>query len=200
MLLVAAFCSFHSQAQPPSNADKPPAAAYYPLAVGNTWQFEMTTAGTTRPVEFRVAKLETIDNVPMYRVDTVIAENVTASESLAANDKGLFRHRFNGSEIVPPIMLLRNPVRNGDSWSAETQAGGQKMVVTCSVSEERVSVKAGDFLTIKLAVETSVDNVRIKSDYWLAANTGIVKQLLTFGGTTVEIELQKFSPADVSPN
>ncbi|MGD9634067.1 MAG: hypothetical protein AB7I57_21895 [Pirellulales bacterium] len=200
MLVIAASGSSRSQAQPSASADKPTAAAYYPLAVGNTWQFEMTTAGTTRPVEFRVAKLETIDNVPMYRVDTVISGNFAASESLAANTKGLFRYRYNGIEIAPPILLLRNPVRIGDSWSTETQLGDQKLTVTCNVTEEKVSVEAGDFRAIKLVVETTVDGTQIKSEYWLAANTGIVKQLLTIGGKLVEIKLQKFSPAEPSPD
>lgn len=184
-------------AKPPA-AKLPPAAAHYSLAVGNVWQFEMTTAGTKQPIEFRAAKLETIDNVPMVRIDTVVAGNVVASESLVVNDKGLFRYRYNGIEIAPPIMLLRNPVRVGDSWSAETEIGGQKANVTCRVAEEKITVKAGEFQTIKLAVETAVDGVQIKSDYWLSADTGIVKQLLTIGGTFVEMELQKFVPAAAS--
>jgi len=184
-------------AAPPA-AELPVAADYYPLAVGNVWQFQMTTAGRTQPIEFRAAKLEIIDNVPMVRIDTVVAGNVVASESLVANDKGLFRYRYNGIEIAPPIMLLRNPVRVGDSWSAETQIGGQKMNVSCRVAEEKVTVKAGEFQTIKLSVETAAEGVQIKSDYWLSADTGIVKQLLTIGGTVVEIELKKFVPAAAS--
>jgi hypothetical protein len=208
VLLVAAGMAIHSSnvmgqttgdpVEPPAAAELPAAAAYYPLAVGNIWQFEMTTAGATQPIEFRAAKLETIDNVPMVRIDTIMASNVVVSESLVANDKGLFRYRYNGIEIAPPIMLLRNPVRVGDSWSAETEIGGQKVTVSCRVAEEKVSVKAGEFQTIKLAVETTADGVQIKSDYWLAADTGIVKQLLSIGGTVVEIELQKFVPASAS--
>lgn len=177
-------------------AELSPAAAYYPLEVGNSWQFEMSVGDAKQPFEYRVAKLETIDSIPMFRIDTVIAGNVVASENLGANEKGLFRYRYSGIEIDPPIALLRNPVRVGDSWSLTTKIGGQEVMVTCQVARQTITVAAGKFDAIRLLVKTKVDGVDISGEYWFAANTGIVRQSLTVGGKPVSMELQKFVAPD----
>jgi hypothetical protein len=43
-------------------------------------------------------------------------------------------------------------------------------------------------------VKTTVNGVDVRSEYWFAADTGIVKQLFLISGKPVSIELQKYVP------
>jgi len=167
---------------------------YYPLQVGATWQFDMKVQGNSIKMTNRVAKLENIDGVPLYRVETAIHGQTSATEHLSQTEQGLFRNRFNGIELTPPLPLLKNPVELGESWKTKVEMGDQTVEISCAVAdaEEKISVPAGEYHAVKLTVETKVDGAQILSDYWFAADIGIVKQYLDIGGQIIEIELREY--------
>src|SRR5262245_15962572 len=114
------------------------------------------------------------------------------SEHLSSTAKGVFRHRYIGSEFSPPICLLKFPVKQGESWEAETRSGEQKMKVTCRVGTEEVEWPAGKYLTSTVQVDVEAGDMKTRSTYWLAAGVGAVKQFHDVGGKTITLELERF--------
>src|SRR5215211_8271492 len=91
--------------------------------------------------------------------NSTLPKNVTrrflhsVSEHLSSTAKGLFRHRYNGSEISPPVRLLSFPIRIGETWESEHTCGGQKFKVHGRVGCEEVEVPAGKFKAITLHLQ-----------------------------------------------
>jgi len=175
-------------------------AVYFPLQVGNQWQYQLDTQGQKIQLTNKVAKQEKIDNQKLFRVETEMNGQVAATEHLNHTAKGLMRHRFNGLELDPPLALLKNPIVLGESWETKTQMGGQKINIKCQLDEKKEDVKvpAGEFETLKLLVETEVNGQPIASTYWFAEKVGFVKQNVNIAGNSVDVELLKFEPAPVN--
>lgn len=181
-------------AEKPFKATK--ASDYYPLKVGNKWYYrgELNGAQQINLVN-RVAKIETIDNEKLARIENCLPNGaVTSSEHLSADDRGIYRHRFNGAEIMPPLCLLKFPVKVGESWEVKPKTAGMEMRVTCRVGREKVEVPAGKYTAIKVHIETEIADMKISTTYWFAAGVGIVKQVANLAGNHIAIELEKFEP------
>jgi hypothetical protein len=168
------------------------AQRYYPLLPGNIWTFDLRVGDVTRTIVNRASKPEQINGVEMVRIETVVDGNVIATEHLGSSAAGLFRYRFNGIELDPPLQLLKNPVKAGDTWTTEVKIGEQSLTIRCDIGAESVTVPAGKFDCVKLLVVTTVQGVAITSDYWLAADVGIVKQTMTINGQPMEMVLKEF--------
>ncbi len=167
---------------------------FYPLAVGNQWDYEVHANGNVSEISNRVAKKEVIDGETLYRVDTSAGGNVSASEHLRHAQAGLYRDRFNGLEFSPPIILLKNPPTPGEKWETVTKVGDQDFNVKCVIGDyEDVKVPAGTFKALKLNVSTTVGPDTFVSDYWFAPETGIVQQGLDLAGIKALLKLKKFT-------
>ncbi len=168
---------------------------YYPLAVGNQWDYAVHANGNDTEISNRVAKKEVIDGETLYRIDTSAGGQVSASEHLRHAQAGLYRDRFNGLEFSPPIILLKNPPTPGETWETDTKVGDQDFKVKCVIGDfEEVRVPAGKFKALTLNVSTTVGPDTYVSDYWFAPGTGIVQQNLDLAGTKAVLRLKKFSP------
>src|SRR5689334_6147040 len=91
-------------------------ADYYPLKVGNEWTYHLESDGKQSTLVTRVAKQDEIDGVVLYRVDAESNGEVVATEHLRTTDEGVFRYRYNGSDVVPPVCVIKFPIKDGDTW------------------------------------------------------------------------------------
>jgi hypothetical protein len=172
-------------------------ALYYPLKLGHQWDYDVNSEGRQGAVSSKVAKVETIDNEELYRLDALVGGQVVTTEHMRHDKRGLYRCRLNGAEFDPPILLLKNSPSPGDSWEAKTVTGGQTYTVKCEVGEEvEVTVPAGKYKALQLKVSLVVNGATILSDYWLAENIGVVKQHLSIAGQETTMSLSKFTEGE----
>src|SRR5579872_4560741 len=95
-------------------------SVYYPLKVGNTWTYK-GPANTT--LVNKVAKIEPIDNVMCARVETSVGGQAVAFEHISVTKDGIYRHTLNGMKADKPILILKLPPKNGDSWEINAKFG-----------------------------------------------------------------------------
>src|SRR5579862_394263 len=86
---------------------------YYPLQVGNKWHYRVEVGGNTVNVVSTIAKIETIDGVPLARLESETNGKTGATEHLRQTKDGVFRDCFNGQEATPPFCLLKYPLKSG---------------------------------------------------------------------------------------
>lgn len=171
--------------------------SYYPLNAGNKWTYQIESdnipKGSAKLVN-QIAKIEKIDNVSLARLETTAKERIAATEHLSVNEKGIFRHRYNGVEITPPICLLKFPIKKNDSWKTESVTGKEKVKMACKSDEEEIEVPAGKFKTVKVVLDAEVVDagIIVSTTYWFASRTGIVKQHVNINGMQFSILLEKF--------
>ncbi|MBI2804166.1 MAG: hypothetical protein HYX68_04180 [Planctomycetes bacterium] len=165
---------------------------YYPVDVGNTWHFRVNANGKNVNITTRISKLEKIDGETLARLDSA---NVALTEHLKQTDKGVFRSRFNGAEVVPPFQLLPYPAKIGLKWKGEFTVGKERAKHTYAGEiqrEETIEVPAGKFKTLRVLIQLEENGQRVETTYWFAKNVGFVKQTFETAGTMIMLELEKF--------
>jgi hypothetical protein len=184
-------------ANPVSAGDKQTRTNYYPLKEGTKWHYRVELPGLGMETFIvHVAKIEKIDGVALARLETSKQGQVLATEHLTSNDRGVYRHRFNGQVAGKPVCLIKYPVTPGEKWEDETEFGGQKVKMAIRVGkEEEVSVPAGKFKTIPVHIEAEVMGMTVTTTYWFAANVGYIKQVADLAGQKMTMELEKLEEA-----
>jgi hypothetical protein len=165
---------------------------YYPLQVGNQWNFKLDVNGKEAAIIMRIAKIETIKEQPYARLEAEVMGKVTATEHLRKTDKGLIRLRTNTIEVDPPLLLLKYPVKAGDKWQGAFTADGKNAKYESHVTEEMVKVPAGRFKAMRVAIRIEEGTMMANTTYWFAPGIGIVKQTVEAPGLTMTMELEKY--------
>jgi hypothetical protein len=168
---------------------------YYPMRVGNQWNYRVEVGGNSAESISKIAKIETIDDVPLARLEAYIGGELKATEHLRQTDKGIFRYRNNGQEISPPICLLKYPVKSGATWDGEISVGKETGKYFCEATEESIEVAAGKFKTIHVSVRLESGGKTVHTSYWFVKNVGFVRQTVDAGNLNIVMELEKFEPA-----
>jgi hypothetical protein len=176
---------------------KQKAPDYYPLKPGTKWFYVVEANAQKIKLTSQVAKVEQIEGKSLTLVESVVNGNVTATEHLAATDKGIFRHRTNGIEISPPVCILQYPVKKGDTWESETTLGNQQMKVkgTTVDIDPAVKVPAGTFKALRADGEITIGGMVITTTYWFVPDIGVVQQVTNVNGMKITIQLEKYEPA-----
>jgi hypothetical protein len=184
------------QESPDKTAVKPPPPDYFPIKAGSKWHYQVEMEGEKKgQVTSQIAKIEKIDGQALARLESLVQGNLAASEHLSNTAKGIFRHRYNGLEVAPPICLLKYPVKKGESWEIDAKLGDDKITGTCRVSEAEVEVPAGKYKTIVVQFDAQAGQVKINTTYWFAPGTGMVKQTARVNdGKTITLLLEKYEP------
>lgn len=176
-----------------------PAVDYYPLAVGNEWKYRVEVGGNSAQAVSKIAKIETIDGVAMARLEATVNGNIVATEHLRATDKGVYRHRNNGQEITPPIMLLKYPAKAGDKWEGDITVGKEKGKYSCESKEENIEVTAGKYKAVKVTIRLESKGQNVTTAYWFVKDVGFVRQTVEAGDLNINMELEKFEPGKDAP-
>ena len=126
LFLLAASLSSATPPDKKGGDDKEKTANYFPMQVGNRWTYRVSVGGNTATAVSSIAKIETIDKIPLARLEAQVNGQVVASEHLQQTKDGVFRHRNNGQDISPPFCLLKYPVTSGAKWKGEIKVGAEK--------------------------------------------------------------------------
>jgi len=166
---------------------------YYPLQVGNTWNYKLGDMKFT----MRVAKHEKVGEALCARVEMSIDGKVQAYEHIAVTADGIYRHSFEGKKAEPPVRFLKLPPKKGETWEVNSKVGGESLKGTFKAGEEdNVKVPAGTYKTVTSATDDlDANGTKISFKYYFAENVGMVKQDLDIAGQKAVIELEKYEPA-----
>jgi hypothetical protein len=179
--------------------EPPPTTPYYPLKVGNAWEYTVTRR-TGEKVEkhkttVRVLREETVGKVRVAVLETTY-EGKKILERVAAGKDGLYRYSGEGVDYLPPLCLLKLPPRAGDSWAVKSRGDDLQIEGKFTAGEEEVTVPAGAYEAVTASCpEFRVDRVRTSLTNWFVPGIGLVKQRLLVGGREVVTELEKYTPA-----
>lgn len=198
LLMAASFAA----AQPDKKGNPVDQGNYYPLQVGNRWEYRVDVAGSSAKAISSIVKFEPVEGAYLARLEAKVNDIAVASEHLRSDDKGIFRVRNNTQEISPPICLLKYPVRSGDRWEGDITVGKEKGKYSCETREEtidvpagrikNVDVPAGKFKAMKVTVTLDAKGQKVSTSYWFVKDVGFVKQTVEAGELNINMELEKF--------
>src|SRR5262245_60111739 len=132
-------------------ADKPD--SYYPLQVGNTWQFKV---GDKR-ISTKVSTQEKIGDLLTARIETIIDGNVATTENVAQTAEGFARVAFNGQKPDKPVLFLKLPPKKGETWEINTKIGSEVVKGKFIAAEVEIEVPAGKYKTVTSAGEFEIN-------------------------------------------
>lgn len=169
-------------------------AKLFPSTVGSTWVYAVESKEKTAGrITNKVTKIETIDGQKLIRLESFVKDKVVASEHLAVvSDQGLFRHRINGSEATPPVLVIKFPLKADETWNTETTIGQETLTGESVVGFEEVEVPAGKYQTVRVKTNAKAGAQEIESTIWYAEGVGMVRQSFTLGDNTFSLKLEKF--------
>jgi hypothetical protein len=190
-LLVIALALVFGQAPWLGAADDLPESPYYPLKVGNKWEYQIKGQGVT--ITARVAKHEKVGDVPCALVETVVDDKVVATEHIGADKDGVYRHAVANMRADPPVRFLKLPPKKGDTWKVDSKVQGQSATGTFTLDEEEITVPAGKYqAVVSRSPDFAAAGQKVATAYWFASGVGVVRQQVNVGGNDVMIELVKF--------
>jgi hypothetical protein len=170
---------------------KPALTSYYPLKVGNTWEYRVGQQKLT----VRVAREEAVGKVSVAVLESTFAGK-TLTERVALEKDGVYRYSGEGVDYQPPLCFLKLPPKKDETWEVKSRGDGLNITGTFTAGEETVTVPAGMYEAVtSFSQDFRVDQVTSSVTYWFVPGIGMVKQRLKVGGRDVVIELAKYTPA-----
>jgi hypothetical protein len=169
---------------------------YHPTVEGTTRVMQMNFNGQITEHTQTVTKVVLKDGV--YTVTSSSDQlGRTTETTVEVSAKGVFRPAPSGQEKGEPSPLIKLPLREGDTWTVEIQGPGKgtTLKTTCTVGKvEEVTVPAGKFKAVAVAMETDLGGRVTKATSWYAADgVGLVKRV-TAGEVERVQELKEFTP------
>jgi hypothetical protein len=186
-LLLAASSSLRSQ-----DKDKtPPQTPYYPLQVGNTWEYR---TGEKDKYVVKVTKNDKFEDVPCAYVDTLVDGKVIGTEYLNVTADGVYRQGFSKQKANMPVLILKLPPKADDKWAVNVKIKDEVLRGTFTTREDKVKVPAGEFKTFAVeSKDLEIGGLKGTITTHYAEDVGMVKQSLQIGTAKTEIELEKFT-------
>jgi hypothetical protein len=162
---------------------------YYPLKVGATRVYQVGESTITT----RVAAVDKKDGVSTATIETLVTDKIVSTEKLQVSDRGVFRIELNKLAIVPPICILRLPVRSGDAWQVDSRISDQPVTVQfVQRGNEAISVPLDDYKTVRVDGSGSIAGTQTDVSYWFAPDVGIVRIRYRVSGTESSLELKEY--------
>jgi hypothetical protein len=176
--------------------DKKTTTDYYPLTVGNTWQYKVGTTGFL----LKVAKKEKVKtdkgDIECARIELVTNNKTASFEHIGITPDAIVRYTFEGKPAAPPIPFFKLPPKKGASWEVDSKIDGQVLKGKFTSGEEEIKVPAGSFKTVTVTgKDLDVNGRKMTLTYYFADKVGMVKQVIELEGQKIIIELEKFEPA-----
>lgn len=177
-----------------SGQDAAPDTPYFPLKVNTRWVYKVK--GQDLQLTMTVRKYEKLDNRILCAViETEQEGKVIASEYVRAEKDGIYRMQMQGQKVEPPVLILRTPPKEGETWKVESKVMGQVVKGTFTMSKEPVvKVAAGQFNSVFVVRGNDFEAAgqKVSTTYWFDEKIGMVKQEAVVQGNKVELELVKF--------
>jgi hypothetical protein len=196
LLLLSLVLAFSTSGR--AGEDKPSSTPYFPLVVGNTWEYRV---GENR-FALKVTKMEKVKDAKSKETNTARLELYVNGKSVSYENVGVtptavVRYTFEGKAATPPIPFLKLPPTKGETWNVESKVDGQvlKGAFTITEDKETVKVPAGAYTALTVRSKgLEVNGVKLDLTYHFADKVGMVKQVIDFAGQKAVIELEKFTP------
>jgi hypothetical protein len=163
---------------------------YFPLKVGNTWEYQVNG----KKIVTTVAAHDKLGDLLFARLDTNMDGSIV-TEHVTVRLGSVIRLVGNGQERKPPV-VLKVPPKVGDKWDLTLETlpiQGSLLVL------ESKKLKVGDkeydtVLVISSNLKYAGQDVDVKT--WYAKDVGMVKQTLTHpaAGLDITLELKQFTP------
>lgn len=182
-------------------AQLPPPPDYYPLKVGDWWEYESTTS-TGNKSSFKVEVLSQQnrgDNGELYEVK--IQSGIEINEWYSKPNGWVLWHeevypsKGQRVEFKPVRKFLKNPMISGDSWEwiGKGIMGVEIQELSQVVGSEEVKVPAGNFNTLKVVIDLTQAGVKMKKTMWFADQIGMIKSTLEGSSFQTTSELVKYN-------
>ncbi len=147
--------------------------SHLPLEVGQGWVLKDKKGEVT----IRVAAAEKFADRDCFRVDWETDGKAYQSEFWAKSPEGILAvgRRFAGRDLAfsKPYLLLRDPLKAGDSWTASIVMGAAKQDLQMTVGpEEEVAVPAGKYRAMRVVFKGDAVEYR----RWYARGVGLVRE------------------------
>jgi hypothetical protein len=166
---------------------------YYPLKVGNAWNYTATGGAT---LVNKVAAHEKIGDVMCAKIETWQNNAVIAHEHIGVTADGIYRYTLNGAKVDKPILLLKLPPKDGDEWKIETKFGNEAVTGQMKTTKEALKVPAGNYPEAFVAggkIDAGGQSITAFNSF--VKDVGIARIKMEVGGQTIDIELTKFEPS-----
>jgi hypothetical protein len=185
----------------------------FPVVPDASWEYEISGSAAdpvhTSTMVVRAVGTEKSNDKELVRLETRIADKLTKTEVVAADDHGLFCYRRISSEgkitsLNPPQIIIPDPLSVGAKWEMDDSVGGNQMHLQFEVvAAEDVVVPAGTFHAFHAQSEQPWP-LSMTIERWFVAGVGMVKDITSTRGpngrllTRVTTALTKFSPGRVA--
>ena len=161
------------------------AADYLPLKEGNQWTYTMSNG---MPMTSQVVGFGEVGTVRCGIIETTMGGQ-TSREYVAADPEGLksYLGQAQGQEFRydPPILRVKLPYREGDTWTATADQFGMSVTTSFeSVGKERMQTPGGAFDCIKVRSTMAAlpGQAPVVSTLYYADGIGPVHQVMQAGG------------------
>jgi hypothetical protein len=197
-------CSFLKKGAMPSSSsggDSTGSKDYFPLRVGDNWNYKSTTAdGKQSEFSIKVLSEEKENGNTLYLVETVSTfQPIHDWYSKPSGSVLLHREEYvkagSKAEFIPTRQLLKNPLTSGDSWHWKGKGMmGLEIDESNEVSgPDSVSVPAGKFEAMKVSTKVVQGGAPVTKTYWYAPGVGLVKSMTDTGSVKSTTELQAYN-------
>ena len=167
---------------------------YYPLAMGTTWHYRIDNGQRQFSAVYRISKIEDVDGLQLAQLDATSEGKELGSTKLTSNENGVFVQQLIFNQTDKPLLILRYPIKDQDSWRVETKTEGRPVTIVFRLTREQVKVPAGEYDTARVVADMNVDGTPSQVIKWYADRVGVVKQSLTIEDKTTVLELLKMTP------
>ena len=207
LLALVLGCSSLKKGSPPSSGGlstgglSSGARDYFPLNVGDSWNYRSTTADGKQS-DFTIKVLnETKENGnPLYLVETVstfqpIHDWYSKPSGWVLMHRQEYVKAGQKAEYQPTKQFLKNPLTSGDSWTWKGKGMmGLEIEESNEVSgPETVTVPAGKFEAMKVMTKVVQGGAPVTKTYWYAPGVGLVKSMTDTGSVKSTTELLEHS-------
>jgi hypothetical protein len=180
---------------------------YLPLKEGNLWTFAMSNGAQTT---MKIVGFADVGTVRCAIVETTLGLQ-KSQEYIAVDAEGVktYLGKVQDQEFRydPPVVRIKLPYQEGDSWTAVVNQSGKSVTTTFqSIGKERIETPAGAFDCIK--VYSTVNGVpgqpSVVSISYYADGLGPVRQIMHAGGqqmiaTLVSVNVQPAQKPQTKP-
>ncbi len=172
---------------------------YLPLREGNEWVFTMSTGVQ---MTTKIAGFANVGTVRCAMVETTLGWQKSV-EYIALDAEGAkaYMGQTQGQEFRydPPILRLKLPYREGDSWTAIVDQSGMPLTANFeSIGREQTQTAVGTVGCVKVrsTMSTAAGQPPVMSTIWYAEGIGPVRQVMQVGGQEI---IATLASANVKP-
>ena len=205
LLLPATFAS--------AQVIKPFQAEYYPLKQGQSWTYRVTDLKKTPvkvddkiTVKIEVDKEETYTRKTTGKDGKKIVDEFTGyllkntggqqskHDHVVVLEDGVYRVETAKVALTPPLQIFKLPLKDGETWEANSTIGKGAIKGTFTAKYEKVTVPAGayDAWVIRFRSDPSAEHP-FEFTNWFVKDIGMVKSHVKSKDHERLLELQSYS-------